>query len=185
MLRRDELIKKLGDLNSGSYLNTKMDELEAFVDSELSKDENVIKMVNLNNQGTMSTSGVETVSSFEPTYAVHNDINVKVGVDGTAGSGKKIWYDGIQYSSGTLANQSPWSDMIIDTAAFTSGNFNGTIQIELPANTNKNVAYQLSKKYENTSLNGTVPYGGFWGTGNVNITYDTILNKMYMTFKLF
>jgi hypothetical protein len=180
MLRRDELIKKLGSLNSGSYLNTKLEELESYVDSQLSNDELIIKMVNLNTQGVMSTSGIETVSTFEPTFAVHNDINVKVGVDGTSGSGKRVWNESLQYQSGAIATQTPWTDLVID-----HGTFNGYIKIELPENTNKNVAYLLAQKYQSTDLNGVLPYGGFWGSNNVFITYDTNLNKLYITFKLF
>lgn len=184
MLRRDELILKLAGLNSGSYLDTKMAELETFVDGELSKDSNIIKMANLNAQGTL-TSGIEVTTQFEPTYAVHNDITVKVGVDGTAGSGKRIWSETLQYQSGAIATQSPWIDLVIDNAPFTSSNFNGTITVVLPADTNKNVAFMLAQKYMNTTLNGIVPLGGFWGAGTVSVVYDTILNKMYMTFKLF
>src|SRR6266403_521103 len=184
MLRRDELINKLAGLNSGSYLNTKMDELEAFIDIQLSKDENIIKMVSHNTQGIL-TSGIEATTSFEPTYAVHNDINVKIGVDGTAGSGKKIWNETLQYQSGAFATQSPWIDLVIDQAPFISGDFNGYIKIELPENTNKNVAYLLAVKYESTDMNGILPKGGFWGNNNVSVSYDTTINKMYMTFKLF
>lgn len=184
MLRRDELIKKLAGLNSGNYLNIKLDELEAYVDGQLAKDENIIKMVNLNTQGSLS-SGIETTTTFEPTFAVHNDISVKIGTEGTAGSGKKIWNETLQYQSGSIATQSPWNDLIIDPAPFTSSDFNGYIKIELPENTNKNVAYLLAEKYESTDMNGIIPKGGFWGNNNVSVSYDTTTNKMYMTFKLF
>jgi len=51
MLRRDQIIRTLGTLNSGDYLNAKVLELEIFVDNELSKVENLTLFANNNIQG--------------------------------------------------------------------------------------------------------------------------------------
>lgn len=180
MFRRDQLIEKLASINSGDYLTQQVLILETFVDGELSKNDIITKMANSNSQGTLGTSGIELVQFVEPTVAVHQDFSVKVGIQGTAGSGRVIWSDDLQYITGNSAAQNPWNDLILD-----DNTFNGFIQIALPENTNKNVALLLAQKYISTSINGIVPIGGFWGSNNVTVTYDTNSNNLFLNFKLF
>ena len=67
----------------------------------------------------------------------------------------------------------------------TTSGYTGKLIIELPDNTNKNVAYILSLKYMSTQLQSTNPLGGYWGSGNVLVEQDYNTKKLYMIFKLY
>ena len=179
MMRRDQFIKKLAALNSGKYLTDKVIELELYVDAQLELESNILKMINGNSQGTV-LAGIETLTAYEPTIGVHSDINVRLGSEGTAGSGRKIWSDDLQYSSGNTATSTPWSNLVLEDSTF-----NGVLSVPLPEGTNKNVAYLLAQKYNSTALNGASPLGGFWGSNNVYVTHDSTQSKLYLNFKLF
>jgi hypothetical protein len=178
MIRRDQFIKKIANVNSGDYLKNEVVKLEAFVDAELEKHENILLMINSNTQGALSGT-LETVQSVEQTYAIHTDPTVQ-GDDGEI-EGRKIWTDYMFYPSGGYATNEPWASISITN----DHQFDGSLKIMLPEGTNKNVAKMLADKYMDTTIVSNEPLGGCWGEGNVIVTLDKVTNRIAMTFKMF
>ena len=209
MIRRDEFIQKLHEYNSTEYIERELDNLEKFVDTELSKEENIIKMINSISAGSNGTSGEEYVNVIIPTNSVHKDINAKGDENITL---NKISYaifeeedTEITLNDGKDATETPWDDITLLEA----DNFDGYLDIELPVNTNKMVAQKLVEKYlkaddfETDESDGeTEPSSGFWSkapkpndsnndeTGTdlndaVSLIYYSDTNLLVMMFKLF
>jgi hypothetical protein len=177
MYRRDEFIKKLSSLNSGKYLREQMRELEQYVDAELKKADTVLSLINSNPQGTISNN-TEIVTDITETYAVHTENNISG--DTVVVDGKVVWSDNLTFNNGKgSASASPWTHINISAESY-----DGNIKIQLPDNTNKNVAKMLANKYMDTAIQGDYPVGGHWGKDNVIVTYDLATNKLHMIFKL-
>lgn len=209
MVRRDEIIEKLGKFNSTDVINEQVEDLEKYIDTELQKEENIKKLINASSIGASSTSGLERVTQTNITNSVHRDITT-VGDDKVIiGSGVNAvayvaWnednQDDITKAGGGSAISEPWNDRTI-----AENQFDGTITIECPKGTNKNTAFTLAEKYMkigdfDSDGNPTV---GFWSnavrpndkdnnvtTGNplndaVIVIYDKDEDKVYMKFKIF
>ena len=215
MVRRDEIIEKLGKLNSTDVINEQVEDLEKYVDTELQKEENIKKWINASSIGASSSSGLERVLQTNITNSVHRDITT-VGDDkfttsvGTNGLGIPVpvayitWNEDnendITKAGGGSAITEPWNDRTI-----AESQFDGTFTIECPVGTNKNTAFILANKYMkigdfDSDGNPTV---GFWSNAvrpndkDNNVTTDTPLNdavivlydkdedKIYMKFKIF
>jgi hypothetical protein len=178
MIRRDHFIKSVAKINSGDYIKNKVVELEKFVDAELAKHENILSLINSNTQGEKN-GNIEIVQTVEETYAVHSDPTV-LGDDGEV-NGRKIWNDYMFYPNGGFATNEPWESITLTNDT----QFDGALKVELPADTNKNVAKLLADKYMDTTIVAGEPLGGCWGSGNVIVTLDNTSNKLYMTFKIY
>lgn len=212
MFRRDEYLDLLGELNSNEILQLKLKDLEKFVDDELRKNENIIKMIN----STSATSkplenGLEIVENIILTTIVHKDISVKTNNRISIGNNSDavsygIWEDDLLLANGNSAVITPWIDKAIAETAINSYNFNGKLRLQLPANTNKFLAKILADKYMSIGKkdNTGALISGFWSASNrvndknnttnsnnvilsdaVRVLYDNINNIVYLEFKLF
>jgi hypothetical protein len=209
MVRRDEIIEKLGKFNSTDVINEQVEDLEKYIDTELQKEENIKKLINSSSIGAASTSGLERVTQTNITNSVHRDITT-VGDDKVIiGTGVNAvsyveWNENtendITKAGGGSASTEPWNDRTI-----AENQFDGTITIECPVGTNKNTAFALAEKYMkigdfDSDGNPTV---GFWSnavrpndkdnnvttgtplTDAVIVIYDKDEDKVYMKFKIF
>ena len=209
MVRRDEIIEKLGKLNSTDVINEQVEDLEKYIDTELQKEENIKKLINSSSIGASSTSGLERVLQTNITNSVHRDITT-VGDDKVIiGTGVNAvsyveWNEDnendINKAGGGSATTEPWNDRTI-----AENQFDGTITIECPLGTNKNTAFTLAQKYmkiDDFDSDGN-PIVGFWSkavrpndkdnnvttggllTDAVIVIYDKDKDIVFMKFKIF
>jgi hypothetical protein len=165
VIKRDDFLLKLANLNNSAYLETLMSDLENFVDAALINQINITQFINTNPSGYDSTSGAYTdgivdPSQYDPTYAIHRNPDVTSGDSQAGKSGNyTIWVDDSTdlILNGNLVNTTPWLDKTLDNP------IKGEFSIQLPANTNKNLALLLAQKYMSTDIgvDGT-PSGGYW-----------------------
>jgi len=215
MFRRDEFIRRLNEVNSKNFINDQIEELENYVDTELNKNENLIKFVNSISAGISGTSGEEILNVSISTNSVHKDITVSdsdFGVEKITDNNGNAYTEyksgevgdstiNLEYPNGNDASLTPWYDVAI----LNPNLIDGYIEIELPENTNKMVAYLLAEKYmkvDDFDENDGEPKSGFWSKGlkpndsnNTNISVDVNdavsvkyfndTNKIFMRFKLF
>jgi hypothetical protein len=209
MVRRDEIIEKLGKFNSTDVINKQVEDLEKVIDDALLNEDNIKKWINASSIGSSSTSGLERVLQTNITNSVHRDITT-VGDDkviiGTGANAVAYveWNsdteDDITKASSGSATTEPWNDRTI-----AESQFNGTFTIECPVGTNKNTALTLAQKYmksDDFDSDGN-PTVGFWSkavrpndkdnvvtTGeplndSVIVIYDKDTDKVFMKFKIF
>lgn len=204
MIRRDEFLQRLHEFNNSKFINTELENLEKFVDQQLLLESNIILMINSITAGTNGTNGEEYVLESIATNSVHKDFTTdsenKVTINGIAYS---IFDDDdavIETSNGEDATTTPWDDITIAE----SDQFDGSLEIELPENTNKMIARKLTDKYlkvDDFDTDGE-PSSGFWGSGlkpndssnnnvsvdvpdAVTLRYEPSTNTIFMIFKLF
>ena len=195
MIRRDEFIQKISELNNNNYLKRELIDLEKYVDEQLLIDENVIKFINRNTQGGdfNNTSNEELVDSINDTNQIHRHPDV-VSTTKEAEGIYKVWNDSLTNQDGRNLSTKPYIDKTLHN------DIDSSIEILLPENTNKNVALLLKKKYLSTDLK--TEDGGFWSiitrpdTNNISnisednndmveVVYNKDLNTVRMIFKLF
>lgn len=200
MLRREQFIQELHNINNTETIEREISTLENYVDEQLRNNNNLIQFINRNSQGTQGTGGIEFVEYSQPTNAIHKNIDVESDNEITLnGNSYAIWNENLTYPNGNTAINQPWNDK-----TFTGyENFDGEIRIQLPENTNKNVAQRLVERYLSDDFdNNGEPIGGFWSKGikpndsnnnstseivddAVRLEYDYDTNRLYMIFKLF
>ena len=206
MIRRDEVIKLLGEYNSTSVIEEQIEGLEKIIDDKLVEIINIKKFINSSNIGATTSGGLETVNVANITNDVHKDITVKgdekvtITTDGV-GVAYAIWGDdNLKTILNRSATEAPWYDRTI-----AEGVFNGVITIECPAETNKNLAFTLAQRYmaiDKKDSDGNV-ISGYWSNAvkpndkdnnstsedvlndAVTVTYDVTTDIVYMNFKLF
>jgi hypothetical protein len=212
MFRRDEYLELLGNENSNEVLERKMKDLEKYIDDELRKSENIIKMINSTTASTIALeNGLEVVNQLKTTNIVHRDISVESNkrINGTNGVSYAIWDDDLKYLDGKIATSTPWNDIVIAETSNINDTqyvFDGKLRIKCPDNTNKFLAKMLADMYMNvgkTDNKGKL-LGGFWSLANrpntennsispsnlrledaVKVLYDKTNNIVYLEFKLF
>jgi hypothetical protein len=213
MFRRDEFLDLLGQQNSNETLQRQLKDLEKFVDDELRKIENVVKLINATSATTVALeNGLEVVDTLKITNIVHRDITAISETDSkiTAGVGADavsyaVWSDNLTYPNKTSASTTPWNDKTIAETTVSTFTFNGKLRIKCPDNTNKFLAKTLANKYMaigKTDASGIL--SGFWSQCNrantkanlphpnnvvladaVRVLYDGTNNVVYLEFKLF
>jgi hypothetical protein len=212
MLRRDEFLDLVGSQNSNESLQRQLKDLESFIDVELKKNENVVKLINSTNATTKPIeNGLEIVDILKTTTLVHRDITVVSTTKVTAGSNADavsyaLWEDTLKYPNNSNASAIPWIDKTFSETSVTTYTFDGKLRIKCPENTNKFVAKVLSDKY--MSIGKTDSQGnflsGFWSQSNrantktnaantankilpdgIRVLYDGTNNIVYLEFKLF
>lgn len=213
MTRRDEIIERLGDLNSKAVLEKKMLDLEIFIDNELKKDETLIRFINSGTSGSIFEDGLEVINNFDQLKVsndVHRDINVthetpseqiKVSIgSGSTAVSYTIWSDDNLLLNDNDATETPWFDRVI-----AEGTFDGELSIQCPENTNKNVAIMLANKMNRVDEfdSDNNPTVGNWSkaiqpndisnekpiypevSDAVSVRYNTANNLVFMVFKLY
>jgi hypothetical protein len=210
MFRRDEFLDLLGDENANDVLEKKLKDLEKFVDDELRKSENIVRMINSTSASTLppTVNGLEIVNQLKTTNIIHKDITVENGTKirggGSNGVFYSLWEDNLKYSNSD-ASLTPWVDKTILETWDINFIFNGILRIKCPDNTNKFLAKILADKYMNagkTDSSGKF-IGGFWSIANrpndeknktrentilndaVQVLYDKTNNIVYLEFKLY
>ncbi len=203
MLRKDGFMDILATANSTETINTKLKDLEIFIDGELNNINNIIKFIN---STSASTSGglldnLETVDIIKYTDIVHRDTTVtstkKIAIgDGSNSATYSFWSESLIYPNQQPATTTPWNDKVIAQTAISTFTFDGKLRITCPENTNKYVAKTLANKYMGND--------GFWSISNkpnvgnnsknannkklsnaVIVLYDLSSNTVYMEFKIF
>lgn len=200
MVRRDQFIEKLAEFNDSENTDEALKGLETYVDNQLLSETNIIQMINSINAGTIPnpTSSIENVNELKLCNDIHRDINI-------TGSDDKedvytLWNEDLVDRSGNSVTEKPWEDRTILETDFTP-----EIRIELPQNTNKNVAYKLVQKYLSTEEfdSDGDPSVGYWGlvvkpnnpttneslttisTDNVKLEYNRDTGLLTMVFKIY
>lgn len=212
MFRRDEFLDLLNSFNSNEALQRQLKDLEKFIDDELRKNENVIKLINMTTATTKSLeNGLEIVEQIKTTTLVHRDITVVSNNKVTAGTSANavsyaIWDDGLLYPNNSSATTTPWIDKTFSETSVTTYTFDGKLRIKCPDNTNKFLAKVLADKYMSvgkTDSQGNI-ISGFWSQSNrandknnavnsankklndaIRVLYDATNNIVYLEFKLF
>lgn len=193
MVRRDEFITKVSQLNNLETLNRELQKLEEYVDKQLISDENILKFINDNVQGNSDTqsSFLEIVDKTVDTNAIHRYPNAISPTLKKSEGIYKVWAEDLKDKDGTSLTTKPQIDKTLHQE------LKGELRIDLPKDTNKNVAHLLLEKY----LDKDIDSGGFWSvivkgdTGTtMNITEDNNMVKLihdrgndvlYFKFKLF
>ena len=200
MNKRDDFLQKVANLNNQAYIDTQILILESYVDKEMSKDDNIIAFINSNisgydTSGNAYTDGIVNSNTYVVTNAIHKNPDVKSSSNTKSGN-YTIWGSNSSdlILNGMVANTTSWLDKTLDNKIYS------TLTIQLPDNTNKNVALALAEKYKSTKL-GTDgnPIGGFWSyiptpqtAGSVNntsypdaVTIKQTGNTLFIVFKLY
>ncbi len=212
MIRRDDFLDSVGSQNSNEALQRQLKDLETFIDGELKKTENVIKLINSTASSSQSLeNGLEIVDILKTTTLVHRDITVVSNTKVTAGTSSDavsyaLWEDDLKYPDNTNASSKPWIDKTFSETYVTNFIFDGKLRIKCPDNTNKFLAKILADKY--MSIGKTDNQGnfisGFWSQSNrantktntpntankilndaIRVLYDGTNNIVYLEFKLF
>jgi hypothetical protein len=182
MLKRYDFISKYANLNNEQYLKKLVNELEQYVDNQLLKAENIIRMIN---NDDLNFDNLTEILSIKLVNTIHNDSSVNDNGSGrsggTDGSEYAIWSDAITYSDGTQANTTPIENKTLDFST------EGELFVYLPEHTNKNAAKMLVDKYigpsdlSNLTIEEKQNYG-FWGTIpqlDGTTTYSSDVVKLY------
>lgn len=204
MVRRDDFVLRYTQLNNPAALNQQVQELETYVDAQLTTNANLLNYINQN--GLAGTNGMllsQEIDGQIINQAVHQDPTTLDNGSGRFGPNLQyaIWSDKITTTNKIPANTTPWNNLTID-----SGSVSGELHIPLPANTNKNAAYMLLQQYlgplePNTNLITTdqISNNGFWGRkpilgsngtsamidpNAVRLVYDATAEVFVMIFKL-
>jgi len=196
MLKRYDFVSKYANLNNEKYLKKLINELEQYVDEQLLKAENIIKMINDDN---LDFNNLTEITNIKLTNPIHNNSIVNDngsgrsgGVDGTKYA---IWSNKITYPNGDSADINPIENKTLDVTV------DGELIVYLPENTNKNAAKMLVDKYigpsdlNNLTIEEKQNYG-FWGiipqldgttTYNpdvIKLYWDPNINRFKIVFKL-
>jgi hypothetical protein len=160
MVRRDEFIAKLAEFNDTKGVDEALIGLEKYVDEQLLTETNIIGMINSVDAGSDFSAGstIEVVNELKLSNDIHRDINVVGGEE--KADVYYVWDEELTDKSGNSSTEKPWEDRTVLETTFVP-----EIRIELPENTNKNVAYKLVQKYlgvEEFDDNG-IPTVGYWG----------------------
>jgi hypothetical protein len=185
MIRRDEFLSKIAEYNSLQSLKQQMNDLEKIVDTELSKRDNIVKMLNLNRSGT---SGY--INEVWDTAAVNKDWTVNDGGAGRDGGTNglityPIWSTQNKNSTGESSVSFPMYEKTLTRA------IDSVFKIELPQGTNKYAAKLLVDKYNSSGFWNIVPTlhstngtAGVTTHEAVRVYYNSDLDKLHIEFKL-
>jgi hypothetical protein len=196
MIKRYDFISKYKNLNNEQYLKKLVNELEQYVDEQLLKAENIIKMINNDNLDFNYSTEITTIKLIN---TIHNDFVVNDNGSGRSGgtNGIKyaIWSSKITYQNGDPANINPIENKTLDFTV------NGELIVYLPDNTNKNAAKMLVDKYigpsdlNDLTIDEKQKYG-FWGIipqldgtttyspDVVKLYWDSNIKRFKIVFKL-
>ncbi len=182
MIKRHNFVSTYASLNNKEYLEKLVIELEQYVDEQLLKADNIIKMIN---DDDLDFSYTTEITHIKYTNDIHNDENVLDNGSGRSGGPDNVtyakWSDSITYADYSAANKEPVKNRTLDFTV------NGELIVYLPDNTNKNAAKMLVDKYlgpqDITNLTKEEQNNyGFWGTIpqlDGSLIYDPDVIKLY------
>jgi len=182
MIKRYNFVSTYASLNNKEYLEKLVIELEQYVDEQLHKANNIIKMIN---DDDLDLSHTTEITHIKYTNDIHNDEHVLDNGAGRSGGPDNTkfakWSDSITYADYSAANKEPIKNKTLDLTV------NGELIVYLPENTNKNAAKMLVDKYlgpqDITDLTKEEESSyGFWGTIpqlDGSVIYDPNVIKLY------